>query len=336
MTRLGWWGISGLLGIGLAALVGLIGWTATRSWTQPVPMPRVAVVHKAPERDAAVFDGPPVDSVGAPVPIARLMRESRLTQGQLDRVEWTGGGIVSCDISDVAPDPTAVLTVGVPGLLDRWTPVDLESVSSGQRWPLLYIVAQRSDGRAKVRVEGDTTALLTVAWTGANAAAPVPCQVVDYRPATPIHVHMRDYTDTADSMVGIVGCGQAVEVSSDGVQPFLVAEPCEVWGIRSVGVGTSYSKGVMLSPDGPASVEIDLPGYPSMIDPVGLEWVLDRLAQEGSEQVEDAVLELVDALTDPGDDPAGEIRDHIDEIGTLYEGGVERADRVWADDEGDD
>lgn len=320
MKRIVGWGLSGIAGLGLAVLVGVVGWTATTEWVAPVPMRLDRVVRESPPDRGGWAAAVERSSAPVAVPVDRLMTESVLTEQQLDRVEWTGGGIVSCDIGDVVPDPSAVLTIGVPGLLDRWSPVDLESVSSGQRWPLLYIVAQRSDGRAKVRVEGESTALLTVAWTGANATAPVACHVVDYRPATPVHVHMSDYVDSSNSLVGIVGCGQAVEVTPGGTQPILVVEPCTVWGIRSVGVGTSYSKGVLLSPDGPASVEIELPGYPAMIDPVGLEWALDRLAQEGSQQTEEAVLELVDALTDPGEDPAGEIRDRVDEIGTIYEG----------------
>ena len=320
MKRKTGWGVGAVAGLVLAVAVGIVGWRATQAGVDPVPMTAPTT------RVDATSPGPPVvrqrtlaaRSGSGPIPVDQLMTESVLTQEQLDRVAWTGGGIVSCDISAHVPDPDSELTIGVPALLDRWASVDLASVSSGQRWPLLYIVAQRSEGRATVLVEGESTSTLTVAWSGANSGSPVECYVVENRPATPIHIEMPDYVDSSDSLIGVVGCGQAVEVTASTTRPILVSEPCQVWAVRSVGVATSYSPGVLLSPDGPTTVQVELPGYPVMLDPAGIEWVLDRLAQEGAEQTEGAVLELVDILSDPSGVPADEIRKRVDDIGAVY------------------
>ena len=234
------WGITAAVGVVIALLLAL---TLPRWSRSTGPDAVVFMEPPRPAGAAAWSPPPPPPPPPAPPPPTPLPegdhRFSTFAHAAIDRAEWVGGAVVTCDVSHLGIGEA--VAVDLDRMLEPDHPVDVLSRIGVPQEGILQLIVTEPDGEATVHAGASTEQpirVFKVRWTGAEPGARVGCSsfeeveraTLDVRVVDPRGAPMEP--DREAGLVMIRGCGLALPqvgpTTPIGIEPGACALRAEV------------------------------------------------------------------------------------------------------------
>lgn len=306
------WLITAVVGVLIALLLALTLPRWSRS-TSPD-----AVVFMEPQRPSGAVawspppPPPPPPEPPPPTPLPEGdHRFSTFAHTAVDRADWVGGAVVTCDVSAFElGDATAV---DLDRMLEPDHPVDVLSRVGVPQDGVIHLVVTEPEGEATVHAAGTPGAphrVFKLRWTGAEPGARVGCTSFDEVEAATLTVTVVDRRGVevqAERDVRIVmirGCGLAMPTLGPStplaIEPGACALRAEVRNPRfPLIVLRGEPVAVRLFPGEHLDVTLVAPDPPPVWQPPDLlevQQIADLAAWGGSAAIADALDELADRI----------------------------------------